>query len=177
MIQEEPMNQKDKAAAMKKEIRAVSNYKAMRISKYYISICLFLSAYVVGYFDYAASPVYILLVYLTLPSILAFAFQDYAKRYHNKFIAYATKEEPFLLNSLKQKYHYTRTGYTSNSISFVFILILLCTWLYNLSTIVNVNLIVFFLPVIIIAGGVLIRLFGSIIYQIKIPYDISHIRL
>lgn len=168
------MKDTNKATAMKKEIRSLSNYRSLQICKLFISVSLVIASFYVGLLDYAASPVYILLFYLVLPPLLSFILKDYNEKHNHPFLQSLIKDQPFLLNTLKKKYHYNKLNYTVNTISFFFVLFLLCLWQYNLSTMETVNKIASALPKIIITGGVLIRIIGSILYQLKLPYDLSH---
>jgi len=171
------MNECDKATVMRKEIKIISNYRALLISKFFICICLIIASYIVGYFGYATSPVYILLIFMVLPPIFSFAFKDYSKKFNYNFLKNITEDAPFLLINMKRKYNYSRVGYVSNSITFIFTLLLLCLWKYNLNSIDHTNPLIIYLPNIIIAGGLLIRIIVIIIYQVKLPYDLSHNRL
>jgi len=168
------MNQSDRATVMRKEIRIISNYRAVLISKFFIIICLAISSFFVGYYGYAASPIYILLLFLILPPILSFAFRDYSARFDNSFFKYIAKDTPFVLSSLKRKYSYTRVSYMSNSILFFFTLLLIFFWQYSLTSIGNINPIVLYQPNMIISGGILIRFIAIVYYQIKLPFDLSH---
>lgn len=171
------MNEFDRAAVMRKEIRSISNYRALLISKYFISISLVISSFFVGYYGYAASPVYILLLFLVLPSILTFAFKDYSTRLENKILKNITKDNPFVLNSLKRKYSYSKVNFVSNSVIFFFILLLILLWQLSLYRIVYVNPIILYQPTMIITSGVMLRIILIIYYQIKLPYDLTHNKL
>jgi hypothetical protein len=167
-------NKNNKALVMKNEIRAIAGYKALLISKFFICLCLALSAYYVGYIGYASSPVYILLVYFVLPSILSYAFKDYSGKLDHKFLKEITNNPPFLLNSLKRKYHYTRVNYVTNNISFFFILFLICLWLSSMYKIDNISVFTLSIPKFMLIVGILLRILGNIFYLLKLPYDLTH---
>ena len=171
------MDNQTKAEVMKKEIWMISNYRALIISKYFLSLCLFIAFYFARFFQYIMSPMYILIVLNAFPPILSFAFKDYAKKNDNKFSIYATKERPFLLNSLKRKYNYSRVNDISNSLTFLLTLLLLSLWQYNFNTLHNIPNKLIYLPSMIVITSVILRLFGIIFYKIKLHYTLIHNRL
>jgi len=163
----------NKAYQMRKEIRLISKYKALGLSKNFMSICLVISTIYVSLQRYPVSPLYILFLLHVLPPILSFAIKDYANRYHNKILIYLSKENPFLLSALKRKYHYSRINDSSNTFSFYFTLIMLILWQYNYITMYYIESWHLYIPVIILSVALFIRSIGTIFYQFKLHYDIS----
>ncbi|MHB8132416.1 MAG: hypothetical protein ACYDEX_25975 [Mobilitalea sp.] len=167
----------ENAIIMKKEIRAVSNYRALIISKYYLTSVLGITSLYLGFLRYAMSPLYILLLLNILPPILVLAFLDYGEKYNVKVLLSITKDSPFQLRNLKTKYNYSKLRYVTNSVSFLFALILIGLWQFNYNTSVNINTGLLKLPIIILTTCISIRFLGAIFYQIKIHYDLSHNRV
>ena len=167
-----------KAATMKKEINAVAGYRALMISKYFITLLLGIASFYLGIIRYAMSPFYILLMLNILPPILNYALKDYAKKnIVNRLLAGFVEDIPFQLNMLKRKYKYSRLNYFSNSISYLFALLLLCLWQYNYNITENINELIIKLPLTILATGVSLRFLGIVVYRLKFPYDLSHNKL
>jgi len=164
----------ENANIMKKEIRAVSNYRALIISKYYLTALLGITSLYLGFLRYAMSPLYILLLLNILPPVLVIAFNDYGKKYNVKVLLSIIKDAPFQLRNLKMKYRYSKLHYVTNSASYLFALILIGLWQYNYNTSANINTGLLKLPIIILTTAFSIRLLGVIFYQIKIPYDLEH---
>jgi hypothetical protein len=162
---------------LNKAVRAIADYRSLMISKYITSAALLISFLYLGYLRYAVSPLYILIFLYALPPILTFAFTDYGKRYHFKLLNSFTQDNPNLLTTLRNKYHYTRLNYIANSISYLFMMILLLLWQYsnNRTTFIKSELIN--IPTIILTGSILLRIIGSAYYRIKLPYDLIHNRV
>lgn len=163
-----------KSSIMKKEIRLISQYHSLIISKYVITFCLFICSYFIGYWDYAMSPVYIVLLLNVFPPLLVYIFSQNIHKNSNKFYHELIIDTPFILSSLKKKYHYSREQYIANSISFLFSLLLLILWQYNYLTWTEIDLRVLYLPSLIVIIGILVRFIGIIFYQIKLPHDLFH---
>jgi hypothetical protein len=164
-----------KAAAMKIEIRTIAGYRALIVSKFFMSLLLFLASLYLGYLRYALSPFYILLMLNILPPVLKSAFKEYALK--NKLISRLTADEPFQLNILKTKYKYTKLSYSANTMSYLFALLLLCLWQYNYSTSSYIDVLVSRFPLFILISGVLLRFLGIVYYRLKFPFDLSHNKL
>ncbi|HHV09799.1 MAG TPA: hypothetical protein GXX75_05930 [Clostridiales bacterium] len=162
------------ASIMKKEIRAIASYRALIISKAFISILLGIVTLYLAYFRYPASPLYILLLLNALPPILKFAFQDYAKRYPNKLLLGITQDTDFTLNYLKGKYKYSKPGSVSNSVSYIIALFLMCLWQLQYSRSGNTGPYMTLVPVTIMAAGLGLRFLSALLYNFKLHYDISH---
>lgn len=171
------INMNEKALIMKTEIRSISGYRSLIISRISLSICLTASAFYVGILGYPSSPVYILLMLNLLPSILSYIFKDCAKKYKKPFFQYIIEDPVFNLRILKKKYHYSRLGYITNSLSFIIALILLIFWQYYCNTLQTLNLFIIYQPTLIIITNVLIRFFCIFLYRIKLPFDLSHNRI
>jgi len=164
----------ENAIVMKKEIRAVANYKAILISKNYITLILGLVSLVFGFLNYGMSSLYILILLNALPPILAFGLKDYADKYKLQILFDITEDKPFQLINLKRKYKYSRVNYVANSVAYLFALILIALWQYNYNTSFNKQSILVNTPVLILASGLALRLVAIIYFQIKIHYDLSH---
>jgi len=169
------MNQK--ALSMKKEIRIISKYRALIISKYYLFLLLILVSLYLGMINYAMSPLYIAIILYFLPMIVGFALKDYAKKYRHKILISIIEESPFLLNHMKSKYKYSKLNYISNAIAYVIALLLIALWQYNYSTMVRINPFLQIIPVLILFSALTLRYLGIIYYQIKLHYDLSHNRV
>lgn len=167
----------ENALSMKAEIHSISSYRALMITRVSLSFFLIISTIWMGILNYPSSPLYIFLFLNLMPSILTFAFQDYAKKYPNKILRNITLDAPFHLKILKKKYHYSRVKYISNSISFLLALILLLFWQYYCNSLLTTNLFLIYLPSAIITINVIIRVICILFYRIKLPYDLSHNRL
>ncbi len=167
----------ENAMSMKIEIRAISNYRAIILSKYYLSLVLSLTSLYLGFLKYAMSPLYIVIILNALPPILMFALKDYAQRYKNKLLTSITNEPRFRLNSLKRKYKYSRLSYISNSISYLVTIVFIGIWQFSNSNFVNIVPLLINVPVIILVTGLVVRVLVKIIYQLKLPYDLMHNRL
>ena len=167
----------ESASQMKKEIHIIANYRALIISKHFISLLLLAATLYLGIFRYPISPFYILLFLNILPYILNYAFRDYAGRYHSKLLISITQDIPFRLVHLKEKYKYTRLSYISNSFSYLLALLLLCLWQINYNTTADMVPTIAILPVSILITGLALRLLGVFLYFIKVPYDLSNNRL
>lgn len=164
----------EKALIMKAEIRSISSYRALIISRISLSLCLTASAFYVGILGYPASPIYILLMLNLLPSILSYLFKDCAKKYKNRFFNFITEDAAFYLRILKKKYHYSRLDHVTNSLSFIITLVLLIFWQYYCNTLQTINLFIIYQPSLIIIINILIRFLSIIIYRFKLPFDLSH---
>ncbi|MDF2945033.1 MAG: hypothetical protein K0S01_3891 [Herbinix sp.] len=164
----------ENAITMKKEIRAVANYKAILISKNYITILLGIIALYLGIYKYIMSPLYILIVMNALPPILTFALKDYAEKYKLQALTNITEDKPFRLSNLKRKYRYSRVKYVANSISYLLALFLISLWQYKYNNSEDIQGILINVPVLILASGLALRFLTIIFFQIKLPYDVSH---
>lgn len=165
---------KDKAAIMKKEIRAVANHRALIISKLFLSSTLLIAALYLGFRRFPVSPLYILLFLNALPPVFSFAATDYGKKSQNKILQDIIKDDPFLLGTLKKKYKYTKLRYVTNSASYLISLILIGLWQYNYNQQYYLPDYLQLLPILLLASGIMIRLLGILFYQLKLRYDLSH---
>lgn len=162
----------NKAIVMKNEIRTLSKYRSLILSKYYLSITLGLISLYLGVMRYSASSLYILLVLISLPSILTYMLSDLAKKSKYVFITKFNQDSPFLLSYLKRKYRYTKTKYIANSISYFITLILLCLWYINYSSSKYMQPYLIKIPIYIMVSAILFRLLVIFFYQHKLHYDL-----
>lgn len=164
----------EKAAVMKKEIRAIASYRALMISKWFISSALLITALYLGIRRFPISPLYILLFLNALPVIISYTVNDYSRKSKNKIIQNMQKDDFFLLASLKKKYKYTKLRYISNSLSYLVALVLISLWQYNYNAFYYIPANFKYLPVRILATGLAIRLLGIVFYRLKLHYDLSY---
>lgn len=165
----------DKAVDMKNEIRSIANLQALIISKRYISVALIAAAFYLSAMGEAVSSLYILLFLNLLPPILSYSFKNTTWR--NKWLQALIKEEPFRLNNLKIKYKYSRINYISNSIAYLFTMLLIFLWQINYSNNEVSNYILSRLPLLILATSITLRFLAVVLYRIKLPYDLLHNRV
>lgn len=166
------MDQK-KALQMKNEIKVVANFRILKIWKVYLMVFLIVSAFYVQYLGYAETPIYLLILLFLCPSIISYILKDLHRRFPHKILAFSIEEMPFILNTLKRRYQYERLSYLSDSITYLFILILICLWQFNLSNQVNAPFLLVSLPKAIIIGSLLIRYIGSFLYRVKLSHGLS----
>ncbi|MDD3172816.1 MAG: hypothetical protein PHF63_04020 [Herbinix sp.] len=162
----------EKSIIMKNEIRAISKYRALILSKYYFNIILGFVTLYLGALRRPISSFYIFLFLNFLPPIFSFALKDYAQKYNNKIIRDIMLDNPFQLNNLKRKYNYSKMSYVANSASYFISIILICLWQINYSNTENINVFLNKLPIFILATGLILRFLAVIIYQIKLQYDL-----
>lgn len=142
------------------EIRAFSRYRALLISKYYITIFLLLFLLNLPLDQHSA--IYILIILNIFPFVFTQVFKEHIKA-----------EKPFLLIMLKNKYRYSRIHYLSNSFSFLLALVLLCFWQLSLNHQTTDSIYNMFFPIFLLISSIILRIFCYIFYQIKIRHDLS----
>lgn len=167
----------DKAIIMKKEIRLLSQYRSLIISRHFLTLILSITAMVFSFFRYNLAPLYTVIVLNAFPPFLTFAISDYSKNARKPLLIAITKDESFLLEHLKKRYRYSRLNYLANSLTYLIAMFFLALWQYNFSTTSPVPPYLQKLPVIILSTGLLLRMIGIPIYQIKLHYDLTHNRL
>lgn len=164
----------EKTAVMKKEIRAIASYRALMISKWFLSSALLIIALYLGIRRFPISPLYILLFLNALPAILSYVVNDYSKKSQSKILQEIRKDDPFLLGNLKKKYNYTKLRYASTSISYLVAIALIGLWQYNYTVFYYIPVKLKNVPILILAFALAIRLIGIISYRLKLHYDLSH---
>ncbi len=164
----------EKTTIMNKEIHAIASYRALLVSKWFLSLFLLIIGLYLGIRRFPASPLYILLFLNALPIIFTFAAKDYYKKEQNKLLKNLVEENSFLLGTLKSKYKYTKLAYASNSISYLIAIALIGLWQYSYNTHYYVPGYLRNLPVLILASGLAVRLVGVLFYPLKFRYDLSH---
>lgn len=164
----------DKSLLMKHEIRNVSGYRALIVSKYYFITVLSLITIYLCILRLAASSLYILLSPVLLPSVLNYVIRDHAKKSHHKLWNEILQERPFCLSILKSKYGYSRLNYVSNSITYLVTILLTGLWQLNYSLTENLSPYIDKLPFFVLISGLTLRILAVIIYQIKLPNDLRH---
>lgn len=167
----------EKATLMKYEIRAIANYKALMISKYYIALLLSLVSLYLGYLRYNPSSLYILFILAVFPYAISVGLRDYSGRGKNRFLIRITLEKDFLLSNMKKKYKYTTINHVANSIAYPVILVLIGLWQFRNNSAFGMNDLLRNIPSFILMTGLLLRLLGTIFYRLKLPYDLLHNRV
>ncbi len=162
----------EKALAMKKEIKSISGYRALILSKVYICILLTISTLYLGIHRISNSPLYILLILLILPSIISYVLQDYTLKKQNHFIINLIQEPPVLLNSLRKKYRYSRVSYLSNQIAYLITVLLICLWQISNMKDMYLSDLLCKLPLLILTTALTLRFLLAILYSFKIPHDV-----
>ncbi len=167
----------EKAMIMKKEIRQLSQYRSLIISRHFLTLILSITtiAFVTG--NYNMAPLYTVILLNIFPPVLEYAISDNIKNAKLPFLIALAKEETFLLSHLKKKYQYSRVKYLSNSVTFLIAMLFLALWQYNFSTKALVPPYLQKLPVIILSSGLFLRIIGFPFYQVKLHYDLTHNRL
>lgn len=164
----------EKAQSMKKEIRNISGYRALILSKYYICILLVISTFYMGIHKFGVSPLYILLFLTFLPSIISYSIHEYAQKYHNKFLKDLLQEAPVHFVNLKKKYKYSKVSYVSNQTAYIFSSLLICLWQINSSYSINPDSFLSKLPLIILGTALTLRFLLALLYRVKLPHDLMH---
>ncbi len=164
----------EKTTIINKEIHAIASYRALLISKRFLSAFLLIMALYLGIRRFPVSPLYILLFLNALPIIFTFAVNDYYKKGQYKLLKNLVEEKPFLLGTLKSKYKYTKLGYVSNSISYLIAIVLIGLWQYNYNTQYYVSVYLKNIPFLILSSGLTVRLVGIVFYHFKLRYDLFH---
>jgi hypothetical protein len=167
----------DTASVMKKEIRLIAGFRALIISKYLLSLLLGFITLYLAQKNLTVSPLYVLLFLDLLPQIISYALKDYAKKSDHKILKAITEDHEFKLKQLKSKYKYTKLHYFSNSVSYLLALFLICLWQINYSHSMQNYPGLVNAPLFLLATGLLVRFFGVIFYQFKLPYDLRHNKL
>lgn len=164
----------EKSLLMRNEIRVISGYRALVLSKYYIITVLSLITIYLSVVRFAASSFYILITVVVFPPILKSAVKDYSKGHNNRFLTEFLLDKSFQLTALKKKYHYTRANHVINSVTYLITIFLICLWQINYSMAINLNPFLRKLPFLVLITGLTLRFLAVIIYHIKLPYDIMH---
>ena len=167
----------EKAIIMKKEIRLLSQYRSLIISRHFLTLILSITAIGFALFNYNMAPLYTVILLNAFPPILTYAILDNVKNAKKPLLTAVAKEETFLLEHLKKRYRYSRVNYLSNSVTFLIAMLFLALWQYNFSTMALVPTYLRKLPVIILSSGLLLRIIGIPFYQIKLHYDLTHNKL
>ena len=162
---------------MKREIRLISSYRSLMIGKYFLNLSLAFSIYQVVIHRLAISPLYILFLLNVLPPIITFCIIDYNHKHDNIKFKDFTYDRPFLLTTLKKKYNYHINLYLSNSISYLFSLVLLVLWHINYFYISKPNYWIVYLPIFIITSSLFLRIGVYWFYRLKLPQDIIQNKL
>ena len=164
----------EKADIMIKDIRAVAYYRALIISKGFLSSVLLIIGLYLGLRRFPVSPLYILLFLNALPPILSYAAIDYSKKSQNKILQTMVKDNDFLLGTLKKKYNYSKLRYISNSASYLISLILIALWQFNYSQSHYLPEHLRLIPIQLLFVTILMRIMGNVFYSLKFRYDLAH---
>ncbi|MBE5966698.1 MAG: hypothetical protein E7255_06990 [Lachnospiraceae bacterium] len=158
---------------MRKEIFKISAYRALIISRIYLSLCLAVSFFLLSLAGSTEAAFYILLILNLLPVLLSYLIKNAAVATQKVFFIALTKEPPFLLNNLKKKYKYTKLHHFTNSVSFTAALLLLLLWQYNYHTKGGIQKSLLFLPTGILLSSMLLRILSIPYYYWKLHIDLS----
>ncbi len=162
-----------KSDIMKNEIRHISRYRALTVSKYYLCLVLAIISVYLGIYNFPSTPsLSILFILAILPPILAFIIKDYAQKSKNKFIKNISQESSFLLSTLKKKYKYSKINYFTNSITYLICILLICIWHISFKRINYINETLEKLPVLTLITGLTLRYVLVIVYRIKLPFNL-----
>jgi hypothetical protein len=164
----------EKSLLMKNEIRIISIYRGLMLSKYYFFGILSMITIYLFILRLAPSSLYILITLAALPPILQSSLTDYTKTHKNRFFHKITEDYPFQLSRLKMKYKYTRLNYITNLTAYSIMILLICLWQIKYSTLSDLNLFLNKLPLVTLITGLTLQLFAVLIYRVKLPYDIMH---
>lgn len=167
----------EKASVMQNEIRLISKYRSLIISKYYLTLLLSLTSLFLGLMQLPVSPLYILLLLNVLPPILSLAIIDYSQKHNNKILCNITQENTFQLDTLKSKYKYSNMNYFSNSTTYLITILLICLWQINYNNAESINTLLRKLPLVILISGLILRFLSVLIYRAKFNYDLSNNRV
>ncbi len=167
----------ENAIIMKREIRTLAQYRSLMISRHFLTVLLSITAFWFAIFNYNMAPLYTVLLLNAFPPVLSYAISDYAKKTKLPLLISITKEDPFLLNNLKKRYHYSRIKHLSNSVTYLIAMLFLALWQYNFSTKAVIPFYLEKLPVILLCVGLLLRLSGIPCYRFKLHYDLTHNRV
>lgn len=164
-----------KLSLMKNEIRIISKYQALILSKYYFTATLSFISFYLGVKRMAVSSLYILIMLNALPPIFVFFLKDYSIRY-NKFLSNLAKDIPFQLSFLKAKYNFSRIKYLTNAVAYLIMILLICLWQINYYN-EEIKGFLSRLPLTILIIGLTLRFSAVIFYRIKLSHDLMYNRI
>ena len=164
----------EKAMIMKREIRTLSLYRSLMVSRHVLTFLLAVTAILFSVFNYNMAPLYTALLLNAFPPVLSYAVSDYARKSSHSYLTGIVKEEPFLLKNLKLRYKYTRIKHLSNSITYLIAILFIALWQYNFSTQENLQPSLKSIPIFILSTGLALRLLGIPFYHLKLHYDLTH---
>jgi len=169
--------ERNKYKKMRREIARISNYHALIISSFYMSICLAISFLLFSFVGFTESALYIFLILNLMPAILTHIIKDIAGQGKNHFLKKILIETPFILSNLKRKYRYTKLKFITKQISYFVTLFLLLLWQYNYTIKGGIQANFTYLPTAILISSILIRILGTLFYYWKLPHDLTHNRI
>ena len=170
------IQRKNRLKTMQKEILRISAYRALIISRFYMSICLTISLFLLVFSGYSEAAFYILLTVNLMPVILSYIVKDFAARTQKTILTALVSESPFLLDTLKKKYNYTKLRNFTNSVSYIAALPLLLLWQYSYPA-DGMPAYLLLLPTRILMSSVLLRILGIPFIYWKLHIDLSHNRI
>ena len=170
------IQRQNRLKAMQKEILKISTYRALIISRFYMSICLAISFFLLVFSGYSEAAFYILLIVNLMPAILSYIIKDFAARTQKTFLTALIRESPFLLDTLKKKYNYTKLRNFTNSVSYITALLLLLLWQYSYPA-GGLPAYLLFLPTGILMSSALLRILGIPFIYWKLHFDLSYNRI
>lgn len=164
-------------STIQSEIIKTSLYRALIITRYYLTICLTISFLLLAIAGYTESAFYILLALNTMPSVLSFIVTDYSKKKPDSWLFFSIKDNTFILENLKTRYGYKKIMHITNFVSYLITLVLLILWQYTYLSKGGIIQQFIYLPTILILSSLLVHLVFVVFYIFKIKYDLSNSKL
>lgn len=168
------MEDKRKKRTIQLEIIKTSLYRALIITRFYLTACLAISFLLLVVVGYTESAFYILLTLNAIPPILSFVIQDYSKKNVNSHLHSFIEDNSFTLYNLKVKYGYQKVKHITNFISYLITLILLLLWQYAYLLKGGISQEFVYLPTVLLLSSFLIYLVLIVFYIFKIKYDLTN---
>lgn len=156
------------------EVIKTSSYRALIITKYYLTICLAISFLLLAFAGYTESAFYILLTLNAIPPILSYVLKDYSKNRANSWLSSFTEDKTFTLNNLKAIYGYLKVEHIANSVSYLITLVLLILWQYTYISKGGMMQELIYLPTLLLLSSLLVHLVLFIFYIFKIRWVLSN---
>lgn len=144
------------------EIKNLSKYRSLIISRWFINVELFLFTFYL---------VMNMKSITTMIIILAFNISIMIIR---DMLSSRLKKEKVIFSMLRKKYGYSKLDYVTQSIAYAWCIFLMVLWQITLSKVMPYD--IYFLnytPTFIILISLLIRIIGEIFYNIKIRLDLK----
>lgn len=168
------MEDQRRKRTIQSEIIVTSLYRALIITKYYLTASLAITFLLLVFIGYTESAFYILLTLNAIPPILSFVLKDYSKKKVNSYLFSFIEDNSFILDNLKAKYKYQKIKYITNLISYLITLVLLILWQYTYLSKGGIIQQFIYLPTALLLSSLFIHLVLIVFYIIKIKYDLTN---